>query len=47
MGPCLAVASVHGKLLFLPCLGHVHEHLDQLLNAVLLAIVGQALKLVG
>ena len=47
MMPHQASSSVHGEWLFLPCLGHVHEHLDQLLNAVLLAIVGQALKLVG
>ncbi|QNJ25087.1 hypothetical protein SynSYN20_00745 [Synechococcus sp. SYN20] len=39
-GPCLAVASVHGEFLFLPCLGSVHENVGQRLSAVLLAIVG-------
>ena len=47
MMPHQASSSVHGECLFLPCLGSVHEYLDQLLDAVLLAIVGQALKLVG
>ena len=47
MTPHQASSSVNGVLLFLPCLGCVHKHLDQRLNAVLRAIVGQALKLVG
>ena len=35
---CCRISS--WRVLFLPCLGYVHENLGQRLSAVLLAIVG-------